>query len=236
MDYILHNILYVLLAATESILLGFLCTDHFRLTDVPPLSNFANAPIGAGALRPAVSDFETNPVSSPIENAAHADFGPRFLAAALDFAILALFVGVIVSFYAVATRIPKQFVEQVHPGATPAEMIQLFGTRFLGLLLGVYIVCNWLYFAFSESSVWQATLGKKIVGLCVTDAHRRRLTFARASARFFGGRLPLHIPTIGIPYFLVDCIAAAFPPRHQALHDRMAACLVLKNPRLIEPA
>lgn len=167
--------------------------------------------------------------------AAHADFAPRFLAAFLDFAILALFVAVVVSFYAVAAHIPKQFVEQVHPGATPAEMIQLFGVHFFRVLLAFYILCNWLYFAISESSAWQATLGKKIVALCVTDAQRRRLTFSRASARFFSGRLLFHVPAVGIPYFLVDCSIAAIPPRKQALHDRIAGCLVLKHPRPIDP-
>ena len=172
---------------------------------------------------------------SPELAAAHAHFGPRLLAAVLDFAILALLVGVVVSFYAVAARIPKQFVEQVHPGATPSEMIQLFGARFFRALLALYILCNWLYFAISESSVWQATPGKRIVALCVTDLRRRPVTFGRASARFFSGRLLLHVPLFGIPYFLLDCILAAIRPRKQALHDRVAGCLVVADPRPIDP-
>jgi uncharacterized RDD family membrane protein YckC len=160
----------------------------------------------------------------------HAGFWLRFLAAAVDFAILALFVGVVVSFYSVATHNAKQFVEQLHPGAAPSQMIQIFGMHFLVLLLCLYIFSNWLYFAVSESSQWQCTPGKKFVGLYVTDQAGRGISFARASARFFGGRLLLHIPMLGIPYFLIDCMVAAIPPKKQAIHDQIARCLVLRRP------
>ncbi|MGB6874886.1 MAG: RDD family protein [Candidatus Acidiferrales bacterium] len=119
---------------------------------------------------------------------AHAAFWPRFCAAALDFAILALFVGVVASFYSVAHRVPKQFAE-LYPGEAPSQVIRIFGARFFVVLLCLYIFFNWLYFAISESSVWQATLGKKIVGLYVEDREGRRITFGRASVRFLGGRL-----------------------------------------------
>lgn len=143
---------------------------------------------------------------------------------------MALFVGVIVSFYSVATHNSMQFVEQLHPGTTPSQIIRLFGARFLVALLCLYIFCNWLYFAVSETSLWQSTLGKKFTGLYVTDQAGRRISFGRASARFFGGRLLLHIPTLGIPYFLIDCIIAAVPPKKQAIHDRIAGCFVLRRP------
>ena len=200
---------------------------------MPPRPNLVSIPNPESVHTPARS-IAANSVSLSVEDAAHADFGLRLLAAAIDFAVLALFVAVVASFYSVAHHIPKQFTE-LAPGEAPGQVVRLFGAGFLRVLLVLYIACNWLYFAISESSEWQATLGKRIIGLCVTDDRRNRLTFLRASARFLGGRLLLHVPTMGIPYFLLDCIVAAFPPRYQALHDRMAACLVLKNPRPIEP-
>jgi uncharacterized RDD family membrane protein YckC len=196
---------------------------------VTRFQNVATSPIGTETLRDSREQFANANEPASAQALERAEFWPRFLAAALDFAILALFVGVIASFYAVGARIPKQFVEQVHPGATPAEMIRLFGARFFRVLLGLYIVCNWLYFAAAESSAWQATPGKKIVGLYVADPYGRKINFGRASARFFSGRLPLHLPTVGIPYFLINCIVAAFPLRKQALHDRVARCVVFKK-------
>lgn len=164
-------------------------------------------------------------VPAPAERA---PFGLRLLAAAIDFAILALFVGVVASFYAVAARMPKEFTE-LHPGQAPSEIIRIFGARFLDFLLGLYILCNWLYFAAAESSAWQATPGKRAAGLYLADPQGRKINFSRASARFFAGRLLLHVPVAGIPYFLIDCIMAAFPPRQQALHDRLARCVVFRK-------
>ena len=199
---------------------------------VKPVQNSVTTPAAAKSFRVSSAHFPDDSASAP-PPIAHASFEARFVAAAIDFAVLALFVGVVSSFYSVAAHIPKQFAE-LSPGATPGQVIHLFGARFLTVLLVLYIFCNWLYFAISESSLWQATLGKKFLDLHVADNEGRRVTFGRASVRFFTGRLLLHLPTVGIPYFLIDCLLAAFPPRHQALHDLLARCLVLKTPRPID--
>jgi uncharacterized RDD family membrane protein YckC len=80
----------------------------------------------------------------------------------------------------------------------------------------------WLYWALLESSAWQATLGKKMLGLQVTDLHGRRISFARASGRFFGK--VLSSLTVGMGY-----VMAGFTYNKQALHDRISNCLVLKK-------
>jgi uncharacterized RDD family membrane protein YckC len=84
------------------------------------------------------------------------------------------------------------------------------------------VMAQWLYWALLESSPWQATLGKKLLGLYVTDMEGKRITFARASGRFFGKILSTL--TIGIGYLI-----AGFTPKKQALHDMIAECLVLKK-------
>src|ERR1700688_3252931 len=50
------------------------------------------------------------------------------------------------------------------------------GVIFLAAFPIIIIVGTWLYFALMESSPWQATLGKKLLGLYVTDIHGQRLT------------------------------------------------------------
>lgn len=92
----------------------------------------------------------------------------------------------------------------------------LFAIRLLALML------SWIYYASMESSSWQATLGKKILGLRVTDLAGNRITFARASGRFFGKILSGMILGIGF-------LMAGFTARKQALHDILAGCLVLRQ-------
>jgi uncharacterized RDD family membrane protein YckC len=57
----------------------------------------------------------------------------------------------------------------------------------------------------------------------VTDLQGRRITFARASGRFFAKIITGLIP-LGIGY-----IMAGFTEKKQALHDMIASCLVLRK-------
>jgi uncharacterized RDD family membrane protein YckC len=84
------------------------------------------------------------------------------------------------------------------------------------------LMTDWIYYASLESSTWQATLGKKILGLKVTDLAGNRISFARASGRFFGKILSGMILGIGF-------LMAGFTARKQALHDILAGCLVLRQ-------
>jgi uncharacterized RDD family membrane protein YckC len=87
----------------------------------------------------------------------------------------------------------------------------------------VYLIAGWLYYALFESSAWQATPGKRWLGLIVTDRDGRRIGFGRASARYFGKLLSGQL-------FALGYIIAGFTARKQALHDFIAGCLVLRRP------
>src|SRR6478735_2085551 len=50
---------------------------------------------------------------------------------------------------------------------------------------GIGIIISWLYFSLMESSEKQATLGKMAMGCFVTDMHQQRISFARATGRYF---------------------------------------------------
>jgi uncharacterized RDD family membrane protein YckC len=84
----------------------------------------------------------------------------------------------------------------------------------------VLIVTEWLYYALMESSVKQATLGKLAIGIIVTDLQGSRITFGRATGRYFGKILSSLILSIGY-------IMAGFTEKKQALHDMIAGCLVV---------
>jgi uncharacterized RDD family membrane protein YckC len=88
----------------------------------------------------------------------------------------------------------------------------------VGGLLG--LVVGWLYFALQESSTAQATLGKRALGIKVTDANGRRIGFGRATGRFFGKILSGLVFAIGF-------MLAGWTERKQALHDFLAGTLVV---------
>lgn len=83
-------------------------------------------------------------------------------------------------------------------------------------------VGQWLYFALLESSTWQATLGKKALGLYVTDIYGARIGFGRATGRYFAKFISGLTLSIGY-------IMAGFTEKKQALHDMIASCLVLRK-------
>jgi uncharacterized RDD family membrane protein YckC len=87
----------------------------------------------------------------------------------------------------------------------------------------MFLTVNWLYFALMESSRWQGTLGKRALGLGVSDTLGRRVSFGRASGRFFGKLLS------GLT-FLVGYVMAGFTEKKQALHDILSDCIVVKMP------
>ncbi len=79
-----------------------------------------------------------------------------------------------------------------------------------------------LYFPIMESSKWQATLGKRAVGIMVTDLDGRRIGFGRALGRFFSKIISGIILYVG--FFM-----AGFTDRKQGLHDIIAGTLVVKG-------
>jgi len=79
-----------------------------------------------------------------------------------------------------------------------------------------------LYWPVLESSRWQATFGKRIMGLEVTDSEGNRLTFLRALLRSLA-KIISSIP------FGLGFLMAAFTARKQALHDMIVKTLVVRT-------
>jgi len=90
-------------------------------------------------------------------------------------------------------------------------------------VLFLSIVASWIYSAYLESSPNQGTLGKMALGLIVTDLQGRRISFGHATGRFFAKIITGLIP-LGIGYMM-----AGFTEKKQALHDMIAATLVLRK-------
>ena len=94
---------------------------------------------------------------------------------------------------------------------------------FFVVLLWIFLLFgSWLYPALMESSKLQATVGKLAVGLKVTDLEGRRISFGRATARYFAHYL-------SVMTLLIGYIMAAFTQKKQAMHDMVAGTLVLEQ-------
>jgi uncharacterized RDD family membrane protein YckC len=108
----------------------------------------------------------------------------------------------------------------IRPPARPEDFFPFVHT--LIRLTIVRTILQWLYFAILESSAWQATIGKKALGLEVTDLDGNRISFGRATGRFFGKILSGLILGIGF-------LMAGFTEKKQALHDILAGTLVIRK-------
>jgi uncharacterized RDD family membrane protein YckC len=85
------------------------------------------------------------------------------------------------------------------------------------------VIGRWLYFALQEASAAQATVGKRALGIYVTDRQGQRIGFGRATGRYFGKILSALILFIGF-------MMAGWTERKQALHDMLADTLVVRRP------
>jgi uncharacterized RDD family membrane protein YckC len=154
---------------------------------------------------------------------AYAGFWLRFVAFLIDgvvalvaFVILLIPLFILTGAGAVLSKIGSDEDMSDNVGAA-------LGFGFILGFIGIILVVSWLYYALSESSAWQATLGKKMLNLKVTDMSGQPISFGRASGRFFARIITKLIP-LGIGYIL-----AGFTEKKQAIHDMIASCLVLRN-------
>jgi len=165
------------------------------------------APFAAG---PALSESGMLPAGLTI----HGGFWRRTAAYLMDGFIIGVVNWVITMILMVA------MVGSLAAGSVNAA----FGTIALQVLIGIAL--SWLYFALQESSAAQATLGKRAMGLKVTDDYARRIGFGRATGRFFGKILSSVIFNIGF-------MLAGWTGRRQALHDMICGTVVVF--REVEP-
>lgn len=87
----------------------------------------------------------------------------------------------------------------------------------------VLLIIGFAYYAFFESSKWQATPGKLACGIRVTDASGQRITIGRAAGRN-AVRL-FNALTLLVP--MVFYVVAAFTERKQGIHDLLASTYVV---------
>lgn len=142
----------------------------------------------------------------------HAGFWRRAAAFAIDGLVLGFFWILVVGLVGVLAVLGSS-----RGGPPPISDTVISGV--IQLLGGII---QWLYFALFEASESQATPGKRIIGIRVTDMEGNRIGFWRATVRNLGRIVSTLILLIG--YFM-----AGFTEKNQALHDIMAGCLVING-------
>ena len=178
------------------------------------------------------ADIESAPakaVIAPEEEAApdvgvYAGLGRRIIAFIIDIILILIFDLVVASALGLLRGLQNlYFYAYQH---APVASLTMEGTM-VSLVSSIvasygilFVVIPWVYYAGFESSRGQATPGKVLVHAQVTDLEGARVSFARATLRFFGKFISLLIIFIGF-------IMIGLTKKKQGLHDKIAGCLVL---------
>jgi uncharacterized RDD family membrane protein YckC len=92
---------------------------------------------------------------------------------------------------------------------------------FIAIGILITVITAWIYFALMESSPKQGSLGKLTLGIKVTNLEGERISFGKATMRFFAKFISL------FP-LLAGFLMAAFTIKKQALHDMIAKTIVVE--------
>jgi len=171
-------------------------TDHDHAQSGEHLNaGLPTSAAGSGVQKdvPSVSDMQ------------HAGFWSRFIAWVVD----------------VAALLMLAFILAIILPILLGPLIGLPGdAAILASIIVFWIVVPWLYWALMESSSRQATLGKTIMGLTVSDMAGNRISFVRATKRYWAKGLSALM-------LLAGFVMIAFTAKKQGFHDIIARCLVM---------
>jgi uncharacterized RDD family membrane protein YckC len=98
----------------------------------------------------------------------------------------------------------------------------VFGIKELLFYYSAIIVIVWLYDSLFWNSKFQATPGKMILGMKVTDLAGQRLSFKKASLRWVG-------KLISFLMFGLGFLIIGFTEKKQGLHDFIAQTVVIQR-------
>ena len=153
----------------------------------------------------------------------YAGIGARFLAMLMDGVIIGIPIGIIsavLSAMMAARVVTRAAGKTYNPGMAATDVGTVFAG--FGFIMIISVLLSWAYFAMMESSSWQGTIGKKIMGIQVTDVNGGRISLGRATIR-------LAVKAFLSGWFLIGYIMAFFTQRKQGLHDMIAGMLVLSK-------
>ena len=192
-----------------------ICGTPASLTPAPAIP-------GAEVAPPMLSTGTISPHWLPPTTRTYAGFWLRFVAHMIDSLLLGVVFLVLLVPLFLLTGLGG-LLHSINPDHPPDPAVAAAFASSIALIIVGSVAAGWLYNAYFESSDWQGTVGKKVMNVVVTDLQGNRISFARASGRFFAKLISGLIP-FGIGYIL-----AGITEKKQALHDMIAGCLVLRS-------
>jgi uncharacterized RDD family membrane protein YckC len=157
----------------------------------------------------------------PVEYAA---FWKRAIAFFVDLAVVVTLYSLLIYILNHLLVLPVEYAPILERGLS-LKMSPYVNEHFVEIVL-LYSLSKlavlFLYFTLLESSPLQATLGKLMLGIKVTDLLGKRISFARGTVRFFSKLLSGQLLLIGY-------LMAVFTEKKQALHDLLAGTLVVST-------
>jgi uncharacterized RDD family membrane protein YckC len=162
-----------------------------------------------------------NTESSTVE---YAGFWRRFVGYYVDYMIISIMILIVVTIFS------KFFNYDLLSAVLASKILNIElsqgaiwrGVTMLITSVGLYFVIWTVYYCSFEVSKLQATPGKYIVGIKVTDLNGEKITFNRALIR----RLSAILSTL---VFFIGYLFSAFTEKKQTFHDILANTLVVKN-------
>lgn len=169
-----------------------------------PVPMYAAAPAAAYAVVPG---------------ARYGGFWMRLLAHLLDHIVLGAVAAPLffIMVLPVIVRVAHEASRDQEP--SPEMIVAIFSSIFI--YVAIAFAGQWLYEAWLTSSTWQGTLGKRILSLKVTDEAGNRISFGRATGRFFA-------KILSSMFFCIGFIMIGFTERKRGLHDMIAGTLVMR--------
>ncbi|MGM1021581.1 MAG: RDD family protein [Bacillota bacterium] len=155
----------------------------------------------------------------------YAGFWKRFFAYWLDYFILyvgTMIIVVLITLIGRLTSFIPAWGSTLYPSVYAFHVAQLFYRLETISNVLVYFSIGWMYYAIMESSKCRGTLGKLALGIIVVDEYNEKITFGRASARYWSRIITFF--TIFVGYIMV-----AFTAKKQTLHDKIARTYVVNK-------
>lgn len=159
--------------------------------------------------------MDTTTVQQP--PAAYAGFWLRFVAYVIDEILIGIVAFLAILPFLLMAGVSLVSLDEYDP--SPVAIFSLLGAYFAAVMTALII--KWLYYALMESNRG-ATLGKMALRLRVTDMSGGRISFGRATGRYFGKILSALPLSIGF-------MMAGWTQQKQALHDILAGTLVVRE-------
>lgn len=181
-------------------------------------------------------DGSGTPAGILTEGIVYGGFWKRFVAYLIDFFLLYIVVLILSYLFGIKEALDTATANVITSLGSDVESLNLtetiqaiFSDPVFAKSLLMYSLLNilvwWLYFGFMVSSRYMGSIGYMALGLIVVDSYGRRISFARASARYFASIISALILYIGF-------IMIAFHPQKRGLHDLMTNVFVVERASL----